>query len=231
MVDHLIERALHQGKSNRISKNIRTGSKDKELVELRRKQIASCAGSVIIKKSYYQTSVREIAAACNMSMGSLYNYVGAKEDILYLVIKDGVSEFEEFHSKAATIFKTMEPAEALRGAIDCYCRLIDRSSDRVLFAYLETKTLPAEYRNASLDSELDVVSSFEELLVRGCKEGEFDVADPHLVALNIATICEMWAVRRWFIGKDMCLQDYISSQTEYILRSIVSHRECCKDAH
>jgi TetR/AcrR family transcriptional regulator, cholesterol catabolism regulator len=230
MVDHKIERALYQVSSSIVGNSMRTGSKDKELVELRRKQIARCAMSVMIKKSSSQTGVREIAAACGMSMGALYNYVGAKEDILYLVLKEGLSEFKEFHSKVSTKFITMEPVAALREAIDCYCKLVDLSSNCLLFAYLETKTLPTQYRNSSLDSEVKAVSRFEELLVRGCKEGEFDVPDPHLIALNITTICEMWAVRRWFIEKDMCLQDYISSQTEYILRSIVNHSECSKDA-
>lgn len=206
----------------KMTRTIRTGSKDSSLVKQRRQEIARKASSVIVKNGYYQTGVREIAAACDMSMGALYNYVGSKEDILYLVLQYGVSRFKVFHQKALDKFMKMSPALGLREAIGHYCKLVDSSSENVLFAYLETKRLPAEYRDTSLGSELNVVEKFKKLLVRGCKAGEFDVADPYLTAMHITTSCEMWATRRWFLKKGMSLQEFIDRQAELILRSVVS---------
>ncbi|MGD0857414.1 MAG: TetR/AcrR family transcriptional regulator [Dehalococcoidia bacterium] len=206
-----------------MTKGIRAVSKDKKLVALRREHIARRAATIFIKKGYDQTGVREIAAACNMSMGALYNYVGSKEDILFLVIQYCTSGFKDFHLKVVTKFSHMSPTQGLREAIGFYCTLVDSTDKAVLFAYLETKRLPEKYREAALTAELDVMLKFEELLSRGCKTGEFRIANVKMVALSITTLCEIWATRRRFLGKAVTLQDYINEQTDNILRAIVKH--------
>jgi len=58
--------------------------KDKELVESKRKQIVRGAIELFLVKGYSETTVREIANNTNISMGTLYNYINKKEDIVYL---------------------------------------------------------------------------------------------------------------------------------------------------
>ena len=43
------------------------------------------ASKVLFEKGFHGTSIRDIAAACDMSMGQLYHYISSKDDILFLM--------------------------------------------------------------------------------------------------------------------------------------------------
>ncbi|MDP3286549.1 MAG: TetR/AcrR family transcriptional regulator, partial [Desulfobacterales bacterium] len=67
------------------TKDIPTQVKNPDLVEKRRRQIAEAAVKLFIEKGFHKTSTRQIAKAAGVSIGSLYEYIASKEDILYLV--------------------------------------------------------------------------------------------------------------------------------------------------
>ncbi len=201
--------------------NIRTYSNDERLIASRREHIAKCAAHILVKKGYDRTSIREIADACNMGMGTLYRYVGAKEDVLYLVIRDGLSKYVRFCEEVFEELDNLRPVEALKHAIRQYYTMVDNSQDLMLFAFQETKNLLPEAQEAILNLDRRIVEAFEKLLLKGCEEGEFKITDTRLAAHNIVIAGQMWAVRRWFFKRQLKLEDYIELQTEMILASII----------
>ena len=72
-------------KSKPEVKNVETQVKDTILVEQRRRQIVEAAVRLFIKKGFHKTTTREIAKVAGFSIGSLYEYIGSKEDVLFLV--------------------------------------------------------------------------------------------------------------------------------------------------
>ncbi len=81
------------------TKDILTQIKDPDLVERRHRQIVDAAVQLFIKNGFHKTTTRQIASAAGFSIGSLYEYITSKEDILYLVcdaihaeVERGVSE-------------------------------------------------------------------------------------------------------------------------------------------
>ncbi len=58
--------------------------KDKNLIDEKRKQIIEGAITVFKKKGYHKATVREIAKEAQIGLGSIYDYVNSKDDILYL---------------------------------------------------------------------------------------------------------------------------------------------------
>jgi len=62
-------------------------SQNPELIEKRYQQIVNGALSLFLTKGYHPTTIREIAKACQMSIGQLYHYISSKDDVLYLVHK------------------------------------------------------------------------------------------------------------------------------------------------
>lgn len=201
--------------------NIRAYSSDEKLIATRREHIAKCAAHVFVKKGYDRTSVREIADACNIGMGTLYRYIGSKEDILYIVIRDGLARYVNFHENVIERLNKNRPDEALRLAIDEYYRMVDRSQDLMLFAFQETKNLLPDAQEAILDLDKRIVSSFEKLLIKGCEAGVFSIRDTKIAAHNIVIGGQMWAVRRWFFRNDKKLDDYIKEQTGLTLKSFL----------
>jgi len=76
-----------------------------------------------------------------------------------------------------------------------------------------------------MERERGLVSEFEKLLRRGCNTGEFKIDDVPLVANNIVITGHKWALRRWMLGKICTLDEYIHSQTGYILKTISANHK------
>ena len=202
--------------------SIRTYSRDKELVNLRREQIARAAALLFVKKGYDKASIREIAKGCRMSIGTLYHYVGSKDDILSLVV-EFIMTLEALFGEYVSSYKTLPPTEALQKAIENYYRGIDDIQDMVLLAYQESKNLQQKVRERTFEQEISIIKVFEEILSRGCETGEFKVNDITLVANNIVIIGDTWAFRRWLLAKRYTLEEYIRKQTNIIIEGIRSH--------
>ncbi|MBW2678755.1 MAG: helix-turn-helix transcriptional regulator, partial [Deltaproteobacteria bacterium] len=65
--------------------DIPTQVKNPALVDRRRRQIVEAAAKLFIAQGFHKTTTRQIARAAGFSIGSLYEYVTSKEDVLYLV--------------------------------------------------------------------------------------------------------------------------------------------------
>ena len=68
--------------------HIRSSIKDNGLVEKRRQQIIKAAIILFKEKGFHGTTTREIAKESGFSIGTLYEYIRTKEDILFLVCDD-----------------------------------------------------------------------------------------------------------------------------------------------
>jgi AcrR family transcriptional regulator len=122
-----------------VKPKIRSFSDNPALVKERRKQIAEHSAAVIVKRGFEKTTIRQIAKACRLPVGTLYYYGGSKEDVLYLVIDNGLSNFQRFCNDIYESIDTMSATEGLRVAIRKYYQLIDDSQNLVLFSFQEAK--------------------------------------------------------------------------------------------
>jgi len=55
-------------------------------IETRFDGIMGAARDVIARRGFHQASIREIASASGLSLAGLYHYVGAKDELLFLVL-------------------------------------------------------------------------------------------------------------------------------------------------
>jgi AcrR family transcriptional regulator len=199
---------------------IRTYSDNYDLVKTRRDEIARKSVEIFMKNGYEETSVRDIARACGMSIGQLYHYIGSREDVLYLTLQYTNSRIIEFVQNISVKFDSVSPTRALQQAIDFYYRGVDSIQDIVIFMYQHTNNLrPAERKQVFKYNE-PLVGVFEKILSRGCESGEFNIEDVGLVAHNIVTSGDMWALRRWYLKKRYTLGEYIKSQMALVMNQI-----------
>ena len=206
----------------RVKHDMRALSSDHELVATRREHIARCATRAFVKKGYERTNVDEIARACGMSKGNLYNYVGSKEDILYLVIDRGLTDLTQTIEGLCDRLSNVAPVDALREFIKTYYQGVSEDPDFTLFTYQETKNLDPKARRRVLESAARDVAACEGLLRRGVEVGEFDIGNITLTAHDIVVSGHMWAVRRWFLRSQCTLEDYIREKTESILKAVLA---------
>ena len=207
---------------DRSFKKIETQVKDKDLIELRRMEIVKAAVDLFVQKGFHKTTVREIAQKFGMSVGTLYEYIRTKEDILYLVCDYIHSSFRQRVKPSLEI--TPDSVKTLKGAIDIYYRMIDEMQDYLIFLYQETKSLSRDARKYIFKAEEEMTEIFEEILLRGIEDGSFtiDRDEAGLFAHNIMVLGQMWAFRRWTLQRKYTLDSYIEAQSSSILRELTS---------
>ena len=202
-------------------KNIPTLVKDWELVQKRRRQIVDAAVCLFVRKGFHLTTTREIARAAGFSIGTLYEYVKSKEDVLYLVCDAIHSEVEARLREA--IDQSADGREALTGALAAYFGVCDRMQDYILLIYQESSSLAPDSLKYVLAKEERVTGIFEEILGRGAADGTLKpsgVKAARLMAHNITVIGHMWTFRRWFLKRQYSLDEFTTHQTSLILSEL-----------
>ncbi|MBW2619630.1 MAG: TetR/AcrR family transcriptional regulator [Deltaproteobacteria bacterium] len=203
-----------------VQKEVPTLVKDRDLVETRRLQIIQAAVGLFIEKGFHQTTIRQIAAQAGLSIGSLYEYVRSKEDILYLVCDHIHAEMER--RLRASISQAADGREALVQAVKAYFAVCDALADDILLIYQETKSLAPEARSYVLDNDARLTGLFEEILNRGAADHSLSVDGPALglTAHNITVLGHMWTFRRWYLAKNYSLEEYTRLQTQLLLSEL-----------
>ena len=203
-------------------RHIPTEVKDRDLVTRRRRQVVEAAVQLFVQKGFHKTTTREIAKAAGFSIGTLYEYVESKEDVLYLVCQAIHHQMEK--RLQARLGRGEQGSVALAAAIEVYFRVCDQMSDHILLIYQETKSLTPESRRYVLEHEERITAIFAELLRRGVEDYSLKPlgsGELQLMAHNIAVLGHMWTFRRWCLGKRFSLDEYITYQRELIMGQLV----------
>ncbi|MBI0578146.1 TetR/AcrR family transcriptional regulator [Neobacillus cucumis] len=198
-------------------REVQASVKDERLVEKRRDQMIKGAVTLFKEKGFHRTTTREIAKAAGFSIGTLYEYIRSKEDVLYLVcdsIYEHVSERlqKDLDNKQGTLAN-------LKQGIANYFRVVDEMQDEFLVMYQEVKSLTKDALPYVLNKEREMAAMFEKLLVLCVENGEFDLSEKQLklISHNIIVDGHMWSFRRWSVQKLYTIDEYIELQTELIL--------------
>ncbi|MCK5836191.1 MAG: TetR/AcrR family transcriptional regulator [Desulfobacula sp.] len=195
-----------------------TQIKNPELVRERRRHIVDSTVKLFIEHGYHKTTTRMIAKAADFSIGSLYEYVSSKEDLLYLVCKAIHEEVQDAVEDALS--NRAEEKEQLAEVIRQYFYVCDKMADHILLMYQVTQFLPEKWKERVLVNELNITDIFVQALGQLLGKKNFSMLDGkilNLVGHNISVLGQMWAFRRWHIKKRFTIDEYISIQTDFIL--------------
>ncbi|WP_026672769.1 TetR/AcrR family transcriptional regulator [Alkalihalobacterium bogoriense] len=194
--------------------------KDEQLIKKRREQMIKGAVSLFTEKGFHRTTTREIAKQSGFSIGTLYEYIGAKEDVLYLVC-DAI--YEEVRDRLKQYLGTnTSGVERLKEAVAAYFKVIDEMEDEVLVMYQETKSLPKEALKYVLQKEMEMNDMIEQI-VRDCVEEDaiaLTNEEIKMLAHNILVKGQMWTFRRWALQKEFTLEQYTQLQLKFLLTGL-----------
>ena len=207
--------------TNPQRKDIPTLVKDSDLVEKRRRQIVDAAVKLFIRKGFHQTTTREIATAAGFSIGTLYEYIKSKEDVLYLVC-DAIHHDMEAQIRQA-LSQGRTGREALVDAMANYFQVCDRLSDDILLIYQESSSLQPDSLKYVLANDERITTIFEDILQRGAKDGTLKPGSDRVINLmshNIVVMGHMWTFRRWFLSRHFSLDEFTRLQTSLVLSEI-----------
>jgi len=201
-----------------VPRDIRTYSKNEHLVKERRALIVRKALNLFLTNGYDRTTIREIAESCSMREGTIYRYIGSKDDILHLLLLETTVDFLEDFLEGLGEINTVD---ALKECIRIYYTWCNDSANNNIFYNREIINFSAADRHTLLKSQADYIQFFEKLIKKGVYEGVFKAQSPLLIAHNIVLQGFDWGLRKWFLRSFFTLEDYVKLQTELVMGLIL----------
>lgn len=186
--------------------------KDQKLIEKRRNQMIQGAITLFKQKGFHRTTTREIAQESGFSIGTLYEYIRTKEDVLFLVC-DAI--YEQVRNRLEAAIDLKNPSiDQLISVIESYFRLIDEMQEEVIIMYQEVKSLKTDTKKYVLQKEREMVLMLKRVIVTCAPD--VSKLDAELLANNIFVQGQMWGFRRWALHKQFSLDEYIERQVYYL---------------
>jgi AcrR family transcriptional regulator len=203
----------------RPGREVETKIKSASLIDLRRNQIIAGAIKVFTAKGFHNATVREIAEEAGLTMGSLYNYIRTKEDIIYIVYDYITKILREDMQHAISAAKN--PEERLRAALRQTLDAVYKNQDIIMFLYTESDSLDRESLHTVLARENEYIELFEGLLRdffknRKVDEDRLRIAADLMCYIPVIVALRGWSLRRRFDSMDKVLEEIL----DFVLQGI-----------
>lgn len=180
-------------------RDIPTTVKNKNLVKKRRRQIILAAIKLFSKNGYHKTTLKELAEEAGLSHGNVYDYVGTKEDIFFLIHDFVAGSIIEILNRS--IENVQDPINKLRRMVRGEFEVIDQWADAVLLIYQESHILKGDFLRALLEKERAHLAKFEVVINECIEQGKIRDCNVRLTANLIKSMIDSFTLKRWDIGR------------------------------
>jgi AcrR family transcriptional regulator len=147
----------------------------------RRKEVVDHAAHLFAANGYHATGVAELGDGVGLARGALYYYIESKDTLLTLIHDTVMSEVLAAGNAAREM--DTSATERLRFLGRELVRIITEYPDHVWVFLHEFRNLQGDAATSFRKQRREFEERIEEILVDGCKSGEFEVVDTRLAAL------------------------------------------------
>lgn len=201
--------------------------KDKNLIGEKRRQIIEGAIKVFERKGYHKATVREIAEEARIGLGSIYDYVNSKDDILYLFFENYVNTFfEKVKSRASQI---ADPLLRLEVTFQAFVEAAMELEDQVMLSYTQARYVKKNYLKVILRKESEIVEHFRKILSE-LGEGPFDsfLEANFLVYSGVFGVLRRWILRPHYNQREI-IEFLVRSQIKEVIARIQGEKPYPKE--
>ena len=175
------------------------------------------AAKLFSAHGYEATSLRQVATACGLKVGSLYNHISSKEDLLLQIMGGTMDDLTEQIARALDGID--DPLRRLVAFLSNHISFHAEHAQRVFIGNSELRSLPDELRAEITAKRRAYRAQIEEMILQAEKAGQVDVVNARLHAYNIIAVGT--DVATWYRpGGEMSLDRIVQDYTEIILRSL-----------
>jgi AcrR family transcriptional regulator len=130
----------------------------------RQKQLYDAAARLFGAQGYHATSLRELAEALGLNKSSLYHYFDSKQDLLYQLLDDYITE--ALAGIQALCAGDGDPEEKLAEFMRYYTRFYAKDLDRLALLVNEVDNLEPRLRNVLEKKERRYLAALEEIFAQ-----------------------------------------------------------------
>jgi AcrR family transcriptional regulator len=151
-----------------------------------RTRLLQAAIDSFAEKGFHGTTTRDIATAAGMSPAALYVHHRSKEELLYLISKQGHEDTLGLIRGA--IATTEDPVEQLRRVIHDFCLHHARGHTGARIVNYELAALAPEHLTEIRGIRHAIEEEIRRLVTRGIEAGRFDTPDAAMAAAALLSL-------------------------------------------
>lgn len=171
------------------------------------------------ERGFHATSMQEIADSVGLQKGSLYHYIGGKEDLLVVIMMEAIARYNR---KLADIRAMALPVRArLELAVRHHLMGIADNLAMLTIFLRESYALNPEQQELLGGEIARYNSMFEELYMEGVAAGELRPLDPKLVSRTLLGACN-WFYRWYRPDGERSLNDLATSVVDILMGGIAA---------
>lgn len=183
-------------------------------------EVYAAALRLFTEKGYHATSMQDIAAAVGLYKGSLYHYIGSKEELLARVFERGMgSLLDEVEAIAADT--SVAASRQLRLILRAHVAAVADNREALTVYLHEFRALAGETLDHVREQRERYRRLLESVVERGVRSGEFASTDVAIATLGVLGMCN-WIVQWYRPGGRLGARQIADHFAELLLRGLYS---------
>jgi TetR/AcrR family transcriptional regulator, cholesterol catabolism regulator len=186
--------------------------------EARRQEIIDIAARLFAERGYTATGVAELCRETDLGKGSLYYYIGSKEQLLAEIHSSVLNPLVDETEKIAASSDT--PEVKLRRMADLILSAIVHHMDHVWVFLHEWKSLRGRNANSFREKRRTVEDLLESILREGTERGDFDISDVRIATLawfGMVNYTYQWYRQEGRLSPELIAENYHQIFTRGVL--------------
>jgi AcrR family transcriptional regulator len=188
------------------------------LVRERRAALVRAAIDVFAEKGYHAARVADVARAAGISPGTVYNYVGSKEDLLHMVVADHLYGYERIVKQA--LEKVTSPKDRLKTLLRATIEAIFTYRKHYLVMVRELHLVGRERRRAFMRLAAEQRQICEDLLCEIARDEGLDIGNSLITANLMIFLPSFIIARGWDLRGKVSDGEVAEALMGFMLRGI-----------
>lgn len=184
--------------------------------------IREAAIALFAQNGFHGTTMRDIAAAANITSAAIYTHFDDKETLLVSIMEQTLVALDA--AVEAAVRDGGTALEKLRLALREHVRFHASNRLQVLIADSELRALSTDSAGRIIARRDSYESKIRSLIVRGIAEGGLREVDPRVMTRSVIAVCT--SVHIWFRADGELTADAVADQiAEFAMVGLATHEE------
>lgn len=160
----------------------------------REAKLLRAATRLFRERGFHATSMQDLAEALGMNRGSLYHYIGSKDDLLWSIV---IGALDRLGDHVRPILESDSPsADRLRRAIAAHLAFAAQHGDELSLVQIELRSLSPERRHAIVERRDAYERLWRGAIEAAMAEGALRATDVRLAGIAILSACNWFT--QWY---------------------------------
>lgn len=202
-----------------MPRQITSQVQNSRLVEERRELIIAAAVKVFRRNGFHAATTHDIATAAGVTQSNLYNYIGSKDDILYMVCDRLFGRYGKAVEEVCTRHEDPHTrlVEAARSVIQVMCL----HKEELVLLYNNAHLLQKDDRRLIQSMISNFIERFQDLVVAyEAQFGPTRLANKRLSANLLSFVPAVAALRSWDLVAHVAPEELEDGLLEFVLAGV-----------